>query len=267
MPALQFHKGVVGQIVDFTVPPIKASASRAHRGADTGIPRARDQGDTLGAATASASGVHPRGILGAKDQSEASASRAHSRVCGADSVIPRSTDHRENRGGVPGSDSEAHPRAHRPRSAVVNLAETLRRCCLKRRWHGREKRRMSSSRGAGKMRPSKSKRASRDNGGSLRHSCGTRACCEAALREEAGFRFGVLIVFEQLLFFFAQSDLPLLVPATGCRYQIFLTLASHQHSGKKALQKYLHREVREDIGNNSIERTWRRESRLTCVCI
>ena len=57
------------QMVDFAVPPIKeelteASAPgahpRAHCGADSGIPRAEDQGENRGGESGSASGAHPR---------------------------------------------------------------------------------------------------------------------------------------------------------------------------------------------------------------
>ena len=90
------------------------------------------------------------------------ASGAHPRArCGADSGVPRATDHGENRGGASGADSGAHEHIvdpSFPRSAVgsgkrVNVAVTLRSSCLKRRWHGRGKRRRSSFRRCHKMTP------------------------------------------------------------------------------------------------------------------
>ena len=88
-----------------------------------------------------------------------------------------------------------------PRRAVVgsgrreNLAVTLRRGCLKRRWHGRAKRRASFFGRCHRMRVrryGKPKCLSGGIRGSLRKSRGIRACCESVLGEQTGFRFRVL---------------------------------------------------------------------------
>ena len=100
------------------------------------------------------------------------------------------------------SASGGHPRAHRdqwtrasqevPTTEVakkVDLALTLRRRCLRRRWHGRANRKMSSCRRwqDGTMKERQSEVFSRGSGRSWRSSCGTRACREPVLREQACF--------------------------------------------------------------------------------
>ena len=153
IPQQQIQGRIVEQTVIFSAPPIKEEIVQVVLsgmfGRHSNVPRATDQGEN-------------RGMCQAPPQEHI---RAHIEEQTLALLVPQISD--KNRGCVSGSVFQERIHEHMAdpsclRSAVVgsgkwvNLAATLGRSRLKWRWHGREKRKMSSFTPCRKMRPRRS---------------------------------------------------------------------------------------------------------------